>query len=126
MNFYDVEQLLIDYLAPVLGVPVGTKAAAAPEFVRLVRTGGPRGTPVTDRPQVTFEAYASRGSAAAELADKTRAAVFALAGTLLGSVSIKEVGETGGPANLPDPVFPSLTRYTFTLAVHLRGRLEVP
>lgn len=120
----DAEQLLIDYLAPVLAVPVGTKAAAGNEFVRLIRTGGPRPTLVTDRPQITFEAYSSRGSTAWALAEKARIAVFALAGTRLGTVSIKEVEEVGGPANLPDPVFPALTRYSFTLAIHLRGRQE--
>jgi hypothetical protein len=125
MRYADAEQLLIDYLAPILAVPVGTKAASAPEFVRLFRTGGPVATPVSDRPLITFDAYAAKGSRAWVLADQTRAAVFALAGRKFGDVSVKEVTEAGGPANLPDPVFPTLTRYTLTLAVHLRGRQEI-
>jgi hypothetical protein len=122
----DAEQLLIDYLEPVLGVPVGTKAGSGPEFVRLYRTGGPRATLISDRPLITFEAYSSRGSTAWALAEKARIAVFALAGTRLGEVSVKDIAEASGPGNLPDPVFPALTRYQFTLAIHLRGRQETP
>jgi hypothetical protein len=123
----DAEQLLIDYLSPILAVPVGTKAPGnSNEFVKVIRTGGPRATPVSDRPQITVEAYSTRGSTAWALVEKARMALFALAGTVLGDTSIKDVAEFGGPANLPDPIFPSLTRYTFTLAVHLRGRQETP
>jgi hypothetical protein len=117
----DAEQLMADHLEPLLGVPVGVKASAAPEFVKVIRTGGPRATPVSDRPQLTFEAYATRGSRAWALAEETRTAVLALAGTTVAGVNVKEIGEPGGPSNLPDPVFPDHTRYTFTLAVHLRA-----
>jgi hypothetical protein len=123
----DAEQLLIDYLAPILAVPVGTKAPGSTnDFVKVIRTGGPIPTPVTDRPQITIEAYSTRGSTAWALTEKARMALFALAGTVLGTTSIKDVTEIGGPGNLPDPIFPALTRYTFTLAVHLRGRQETP
>lgn len=123
----DAEKLLIDYLAPILAVPVGVKAAGSgTEFVKVIRTGGPVATPVSDRPQITIEAYAARGTRAWELADLARMAVFTLAGTVLGGTSVKEVTEIGGPVNLPDPVFPALTRYSFTLAVHVRGRQEIP
>jgi hypothetical protein len=125
-TYPDAEQLLIDYLDPILGVPVGTKAATGTDFVRLFRTGGPRATLITDRPLIAFEAYSSRGSTAWALAEKARRAVFALAGTVLGDVSVKDVAEVSGPGNLPDPVFPALTRYTFTLAIHLRGRQDTP
>jgi hypothetical protein len=125
-TFLDTEKLLIDYLGPILAVPVGTKAATGTEFVKLIRTGGPRATLVSDRPQITFEAYSNRGTKAWELAEKARMAMFALAGTQLSGTSVKEVEEIGGPSNLPDPIFPALTRYTFTLAVHLRGRQETP
>jgi hypothetical protein len=126
-TFPDIEGLLIDYLAPVLGIPVGTKApGTGTEFVKVLRTGGPRATPVSDRPLVTFEVYATRGSRAVELADKARNALHALAGTWLGTWPVKEVTEAGGPGNLPDPVFPSLTRYQFTLAIHVRGRQDTP
>lgn len=122
----DAEKLLIDHLTPLLGVPVGTKASTTTEFVKVIRTGGPRATPVSDRPQLTFEAYSNRGTKAWDLANRTREAVHALAGSQLAGISVKEVTELGGPANLPDPIFPALTRYTFTLAVHLRGRQETP
>ncbi len=112
---------MIDHLEPLLGVPVGVKAAAATEFVKVIRTGGPRATPVSDRPQLTFEAYAKRGSRAWELAEEARAAVLALAGTTVDGTNVKEIGEPGGPSNLPDPIFPDYARYTFTLTVHLRA-----
>jgi hypothetical protein len=123
---YDAEQLFIDYLGPLLAVPVGTKAPGGPPpaFVRIVRTGGPRTLPVSDRPHLTFDAYARLGSVAWELADKARMAVYAVAGTVVGGVSVKDVVEIGGPANLPDPLFPDYSRYSFTLAVHLRGRQD--
>lgn len=126
LRHVDTEKLLIDYLTPILGVPVGAKAPAASEFVKVLRTGGPVATLISDRPQITFEAYSPRGTTAWDLADKARMAVFALAGTVLATTSIKDVTEIAGPAQLPDPVFPALTRYTFTLAVHVRGKQETP
>lgn len=112
---------MIDALEPVVGVPFGVKANGGAEFVKVIRTGGPRATPVSDRPQLTFEAYAKRGSRAWDIAETTRQAVHAMAGTVVGETSVKEVTELGGPSNLPDPLFPDLSRYTFILAVHLRG-----
>jgi hypothetical protein len=124
-TYPDAEKLIIDHLTSVLTpVPVGTKAGPGTEFLKVFRVGGPRATPVSDRPLLAFEAYAGKGSRAWELADQARTEVFALAGTVLGTVSIKEVTEASGPGNLPDPIFPALTRYQFTLAVHLRGRQE--
>jgi hypothetical protein len=117
----DAVQLMVDHLEPVLGVPVGAKASPVPEFVKVFRTGGPRATPVSDRPQLTFEAYAQRGSKAWELAEKCRTAVHEMAGTIVAGTSVKDVGELSGPSDLPDPIFPDHTRYTFTLTVHLRA-----
>lgn len=117
----DVEQILCDYLEPLVGVPFGVKAGSGNEFVRVRRTGGPRATPVSDRPQVTFEAYALRPSRAWTIAEATRVGVYGMAGTVIGSVSVKEVTEAGGPADVPDPVFEELTRYSFTLLIHLRA-----
>lgn len=117
----DAIQLLVDHMEPVVGVPFGGKAAAAAEFVKVIRTGGPRATPVSDRPQLTFEAYAKRASRAWALAEETRTGVHALAGTIIAGVNVKEVSEISGPSDLPDPLFPEHSRYTFTLAVHLRA-----
>jgi hypothetical protein len=118
----DAEQFMIDYLEPLLGVPVGVKSAgSAAEFIKVIRTGGPRASPVSDRPQLSFEAYAVKGSRAWALAEKTRTAVLAMAGTVVQNTSVKDVTELGGPANFPDPLLPDRSRYTFTLAVHLRA-----
>jgi hypothetical protein len=117
----DAEQLLIDYLEPLLGVPVGSEVADAPAFVQVVRTGGVKPTPVSDRPRLTFDVYAGRYSTAWALLERTREAVHGIAGTTVAGTSVKEVVEDGGPALLPDPDFPALIRYRFTLSVHLRA-----
>jgi acetylornithine deacetylase/succinyl-diaminopimelate desuccinylase-like protein len=119
----DAEQLFIDYLEPVLGVPVGVEAAEAAPFVRVTRSGGVKVTPVSDGARMTFDCYHIRGSLAWALAEEARVAVHALAGTTPAglSVNIKDVTEEQGPANDPDPTFPALVRYSFTVTVHVRG-----
>lgn len=118
----DVEQFLVDYLEPVLGVPVGGKPGTGMEFVVVRRTGGVRATPVSDRPQCTFHIYARRPGRAVELVEDLRGAVRAIAGTVIGDVSVKEVIEAGGPAVVPDPVFEELVRYQYTVLLHLRAQ----
>lgn len=117
----DAEQFLIDYLEPVLGVPVGSKSADSNEFLKVIRTGGFKPTPVSDKAQITFEAYALLDSRAWALAEQAREAVIGLAGTVTAGISVKEVTEAGGPAVTDDPVFEELTRYRFTLLIHLRA-----
>lgn len=122
MRAPDAVQFMVDVLAPILDTPVGNKASAGDSFVKVNRTGGPRPTPVSDQPQLTFEAYHRRPDRAWDLAEDTRQAVHALAGTVIEGVNVKNVSELAGPADLPDPLFPDHSRYTFTLAVHLRAR----
>lgn len=121
----DAEQFFSDYLEPILNVPVGGKSDTGSEFVRVRRTGGVKPTPVSDNAQLTFEAYARKPSRAWTLIEQTRAAVLAIAGTVVGDVQVKAVTEAGGPANLPDPTFEELSRYTVTLLVHLRAKAPV-
>lgn len=117
----DAVQFFCDYLEPVLGVPVGAEGTTGTAFVRVLRTGGPKATPVSDRPQLTFEAFHRLGSGSWQLAERTRGAVLALAGTTVDGINIKDVQEASGPAELHDPTFPSLTRHSFSLLVHMRG-----
>lgn len=121
LTFPDIEDLLTAHLGTVLGVPVGTRAAAASPFVRVLRTGGPAPTRVTDSPQVTVEAYHSRESGAIELLGRARRALADLPGVELDGFRVKSVVELGGPANLPDPNT-TLHRYTFTAVVQIRGK----
>lgn len=121
LAFPDIEELLSVHLGAVLGVPVGTRLAAVASFVRVLRTGGPAPTRITDSPQVTIEAYHSRESGAIALLGRARRALADLPGTELGGWAVKSVTELGGPANLPDPTTES-HRYTFTAVVQIRGK----
>ena len=121
LAFPDVEDLLSIHLGTVLGVPVGTRLASSSTFVRVLRTGGPAPTRITDSPQVTIEAYHPRESGAITLLGRARRALADLPGTELDGWAVKSVAELGGPANLPDPTSES-HRYTFTAVVQIRGK----
>lgn len=124
LDFPDVEDLLATYLTGALGVPVGTRAQSASSFVRVLRTGGPAPTRVTDSPQVTVEAYHSRESGAIALLGDARRALADLPGTELNGWAVKSYTELGGPANLPDPNSTS-KRYTLTAVVQIRGKQPI-
>lgn len=124
LTFPDIEDLLTTHLTAVLGVPVGTRASSASSYVRVLRTGGPPATRVSDSPQVTVEAYHSRESGAVQLLEDARQELTNLPGVALDGFRIKSVEVIGGPANLPDPST-SLFRYTFTAVVQIRGKQPI-
>lgn len=124
LAFPDIEDLLATYLTAVLGVPVGTRAATVPEFVRVIRTGGPAPTRVTDSPQITIEAYGKYESDATALLGRARRALADLPGGELNGWSVKSYDEFGGPANLPDPSSKS-HRYTLTAVIQVRGKQPI-
>jgi hypothetical protein len=124
LTFPDVEDLLCTFLTGALGVPVGTRASSTSPFVRVLRTGGPPATRVSDSPQVTVEAYHAKESGAVQLLERARRAVTDLPGTELSGFRVKSVDVIGGPANLPDPST-SLFRYTFTAVVQIRGKQPI-
>lgn len=123
-----VEQLLQQVLPPLLAdrsdvtVPWSTiRPSPTPsQFVRVLRVGGAQETPVTDAPQVTFEAYAPTQLQAhailSAIDDALRAAVAA--GSLLGRE------QQGGPSPLPDPLVPERERLTSRYIVRVRGALS--
>lgn len=120
-EFPDIEDLLTVHMAAALDVPVGTRPAPVSTFIRILRTGGPAPTRVTDSPQVTVEAYHPRESGAIALLGLARHYLMELPGTELDGWRVKSVVELGGPANLPDPTHES-HRYTFTAVVQIRGK----
>lgn len=124
LAFPDIEDVLGSHLSSALGVPAGTKAASVPKFLRVLRTGGPPATRVTDSPQVTIEAYDSRESGAIKLLESARRILSDLPGTGLAGWAVKSVEIIGGPANLPDPVSTS-ARYTLTAVVQIRGKQPI-
>lgn len=124
LAFPDIEDLLSIHLTAALGVPVGTRASSAASFVRVLRTGGPAPTRVTDSPQVTVEAYHARESGALALLGRARRALADLPGTELDGWAVKSFAEVGGPVNLPDPSS-ELSRYTLTAVVQIRGKQPI-
>lgn len=121
LEFPDIEDLLATDMATALDVPVGTRLASVSTFIRVLRTGGPAPTRVTDSPQVTIEAYHPLESGAIALLGLARHYLMELPGTELDGWRVKSVDELGGPANLPDPTHDS-HRYTFTAVVQIRGK----
>lgn len=117
----DAEQLFIDYLGQRTSIPWGDKASTSSEFGKIIRTGGPRATPVSDQPQLTVEVYAKRPSRAWELTQQALGHLFDAPGLVVGQTVIYSVREFAGPGKLPDPLLPDFARYTFTVAVQLRA-----
>lgn len=124
LAFPDIEDLLSTHLGTALGVPVGTRMASVSTFVRILRTGGPAPTRVTDSPQVTIEAYHPRESGALALMGQARRVLADLPGTELDGWAVKSVTELGGPANLPNPTTES-HRYTYSAVVQIRGKQPI-
>lgn len=123
-TFPDIEDLLTVHFAADLSIPAGTKPASVAPFLRVLRTGGPPTTRVSDSPQVTVEAYHSRESGASSLLERARLSLMELPGTALDGFRIKSVDIIGGPVNLPDPST-SNYRYTFTAVVQVRGKQPI-
>lgn len=120
-TFPDVEQWLCDNLA-IESLPVST-AIPNPrpaEFFRVVRTGGPIATRVSDQPTVAVEAFAANEGRALSLLSAARAWLHDAQGNTVNGVMVKTVTESAGPGNLPHPDIPG-ARYTMTVALHLRS-----
>jgi hypothetical protein len=119
----DAETFLCDHLG--VGVPVATRTPdPLPDaWVRIVRTGGTRRSPVSDQPTIAVEAFAQTETAAWNLIQTCCAALEAMAGSVVANVNVKNVDEVGGPANLPHPTIPG-ARYSATFQLHLRGVIQ--
>jgi hypothetical protein len=114
----DVELLVCNLLRnPLLGVPVvaDIPATRPNEFVRVIRTGGPRETMCSEAALLAIEAWALSKSRASQLAREARAVIFAADGQLFGP------REVAGPAYLPDPTSAQI-RYTMTVQIRVRGQ----
>ena len=98
--------------APQIGIRVPT--ARPDEFIRILRTGGPKETLVSEAAQITVEAWAKSEARSSLLLSQCRALLNAADETIYG------VREFSGPANLPDPLSAQL-RYTMSFQVRARG-----
>lgn len=88
-------------------------------FVRVLRTGGPRQTIVTDGAQLTIECWADRADQAEARAQVVRALLYVMPYRAT-DVTVYLVEELAGPSDLPDPLS-NQARQTWSVLVHLRG-----
>jgi hypothetical protein len=120
--FPSATQFLIDYLATVTTAPVvGLGIPTAKRFVKITRAGGLSDLDLADVAQLLVEIYDSWPDAAELFALDIRSHIRSLEGRTVLGVNVKRVVEYGGIANLPDPRTPDLARFTFTIALYLRG-----
>lgn len=120
--FGDAVSLAVGHLGGLLTVPVrGAVPNPRPaEFVTIRRIGGPRQTMVSDNAMLSIEAWAKSEAAAHDLAQLTRAHIYAMQGAVVAGVQVYGVVEVGGPAALPDPLSEQ-PRYTFAVQLAYRG-----
>ncbi|MBT2566599.1 hypothetical protein J7I84_08845 [Arthrobacter sp. ISL-85] len=117
VEFPDVELAVCAALRhPLIGLPVvGDVPSIRPqEFIRVMRTGGPKETLKTEAAQVTVEAWAQKKDRASQLLNRCRAILNRAEGTLFGVI------ELSGPANLPDPTTAQI-RYTMSFQIRAHG-----
>jgi len=103
-------------------VPTGTRVPdpRPSAFVRVLRTGGLRDTPVTDWAQLTVEAWADDEAEAQDLAQMCRALLMGAPGSVVNGATVCAYNELSAPQNLPDPTS-AQPRYGFTIRLRLRG-----
>lgn len=111
----------LDEYGPAVPVGVLVPNPRPSTFVTLQRVGGIRRNLVVDEPSIAVEAWAASEAAAYDLAALVRGIVYSAAGQPVGDVgTIYSVNEVGGLTSLPDPTS-AQHRYTFTVAVAVRG-----
>lgn len=118
MAFINVEGELVTELATATGKPAATGPSDASQFLVVHRTGGPARLRVSDQPLFVVEAYAKFEDDALGLLNTARQHLLFL--RKLGPTRVKFCHEVGGPANLPDPLLPTYSRYTSTFEMHIR------
>lgn len=115
----DIEFVLVEYLEPLLTVPVATKLGSAKNQVVLFTTGGSKSTLVSGRPRVVFDCYGEREALAINLANQVWALVEDLDCRMIDGTQFYDVDSTL-PINLPHPDKPDLFRRQFNSLIHTR------
>ncbi len=91
-------------------------------FVIVQRMGGPRTQlHVSERAQITVEAWDNDPEAALQLAQFARAVIYALSGERVDGIQFYGMDEFSGPADLPDDDFSQQSRFTWTMSLHCRA-----
>lgn len=102
-SYPDVEALLVDYLAPVVDVPVRTRVPRErPAAWLQVRRSGGVDDVARDRPRIDVFAWASDDGATQDLLATARSAVHDLVGTTLLGPACYGVEEFLGPTRADD------------------------
>lgn len=122
-RFPDSIQAIVDYLTPLYDwLPVGIRnPPEGSAYIKVRRVGGVQTTRISEAASFAIECYGGSDTEASNIAQSVRHDVKAMQGTQLGDVLVYKVEELGGPSELPDPLAPNLTRYSFIVAVTLRG-----
>jgi hypothetical protein len=123
VSFPDSIQAIVDYLTDLhQTLPVGIRNPDDGDtYIKVRRIGGVQTTRISEAGTFAIECYGPDDTSAFRLVGNVRRDVKAMQGTLVGDVLVYKVEEVGGPGDLPDPLAPTLTRYSFIVAVTLRG-----
>jgi hypothetical protein len=122
ITFPDVEFHAIQYLTPYLSGVLVDNTVPKPrpkKLVRVLRTGGPRLTLVTEEAQITYDCWAPKVEEAQDLAQMVRGLLWVMPDRYTTATTYR-VHDLGGPTNQPDPDT-GLPRYTGTVLILTRG-----
>lgn len=103
---------------PVVG---GSPDEGTTTYVVVKRTGGVQINKVLETAQFTIDVYAPDDDLVEFLATSVRAYCSGLAGTHFPGFDCKKYTEYAGPRQAPDLEAPTLSRWRFTFALHLKG-----
>lgn len=122
VTYDNAAALVIAYLKPLitpLAVAHDVPNPRPTNFVRILRTGGPR-EGVLDLVQLTIESWAYAADTAESNAQIVRRHINNMVGASLSSHPVYKVVELSGPAELPDPLSDS-HRVTWNIQAWIRG-----
>lgn len=126
IDFPLATQFFVDYLdSKFPALEVGSRIPGTGDKFVVIRRVGGTARLVSDNPILIVEVYERYEDDAERLAMDVRKQLHALAGETFGETQCYSVEEYSGPANMPDPRRPELSRYTFTLALRLRGKTSI-
>ena len=120
-HYGDIVAALLTYLREQTQVDCG---AIVPDptpdpFIRLTRTGGTAGR-ASERALISVDVWTTGLATATDAAMLARGCLLSAAGRVA-ALTVYRITEVGGPATLPDPLRPDLTRIVFTIEAHVRG-----
>lgn len=126
-GFRNIEQVLREVFATLAGgadrvgpqTPddLDTRVAAGQVFIRVIRTGGPRGA-LSDTPTFDVDCYAATYDAASDLIDAAHELL--LGGNLPPHTALDYLVNTSGPVERPHTANPDIRRFGASYAGGMR------